>query len=33
MGDEIVISAVGDGADAAVGSLADLVEAKFHESE
>ncbi len=33
MGDEIVISAVGDGAEAAVGSLAGLVEAKFHESE
>jgi phosphocarrier protein HPr len=33
MGDEIVISAVGDGADAAVGTLAELVEAKFHESE
>jgi phosphocarrier protein HPr len=33
MGDEIVISAVGDGAEAAVGSLAELVEAKFHESE
>jgi phosphocarrier protein HPr len=33
MGDQIVISAVGDGAEAAVGSLAELVEAKFHESE
>jgi phosphocarrier protein HPr len=33
MGDEITISASGDGADAAVASLADLVEAKFHEAE
>jgi phosphocarrier protein HPr len=33
MGDEIMISAVGDGAEAAVASLVDLVEAKFHESE
>ena len=31
MGDTITISASGDGADAAVGSLADLVEAKFGE--
>jgi phosphocarrier protein HPr len=33
MGDEIVISAAGDGAEAAVTSLAELVEAKFHEAE
>ncbi len=33
MGDEIVISAQGDGAEAAVHSLAELVEAKFHEAE
>jgi phosphocarrier protein HPr len=33
MGDHIVISAVGDGAEAAVGSLADLVEAKFNEAD
>ena len=31
MGDTIVISAEGDGADAAVGALAELVEAKFGE--
>ena len=31
MGDAIVISATGDGAEAAVGALADLVEAKFGE--
>ena len=31
MGDEITISAAGDGADAAVGALCDLVEAKFGE--
>jgi phosphocarrier protein HPr len=31
MGDHIVISASGDGADAAVGALVDLVEAKFGE--
>ena len=31
MGDAIVISADGDGAAAAVGALADLVEAKFGE--
>ncbi len=33
MGDTIVISAEGDGADAAVTSLCELVEAKFHEAE
>lgn len=33
MGDEIIISAKGDGAEAAVVSLAELVEAKFHEAE
>ena len=33
MGDQIVISAQGDGAEAAVTSLAELVEAKFHEAE
>ena len=33
MGDEITISASGDGAEAAVASLAGLVEAKFHEAE
>ncbi|WP_219893304.1 HPr family phosphocarrier protein [Aquisediminimonas profunda] len=33
MGDEITISADGDGAEAAVTSLAELVEAKFHEAE
>ncbi|WP_380786684.1 HPr family phosphocarrier protein [Sphingomonas sp. R86521] len=31
MGDSIVISATGDGAEAAVATLADLVEAKFGE--
>ena len=31
MGDSIVISAQGDGAEAAVGALAELVEAKFGE--
>ena len=31
MGDSIVISAEGDGAEAAVGALAGLVEAKFGE--
>ncbi len=31
MGDSIVISASGDGADAAVATLAELVEAKFGE--
>jgi phosphocarrier protein HPr len=31
MGDTITISAEGDGADAAVAALADLVEAKFGE--
>ena len=30
-GDEITISAVGDGAEAAVGALCELVEAKFGE--
>jgi phosphocarrier protein HPr len=33
MGDEITISAQGNGADAAVSALAALVEAKFNESE
>ena len=33
MGDEITISANGEGAEAAVSSLAELVEAKFHEAE
>ena len=33
MGDEITIRAKGDGAEAAVMSLAELVEAKFHEAE
>lgn len=33
MGDRITISAEGDGAEAAVSSLAELVEAKFHEAE
>jgi phosphocarrier protein HPr len=33
MGDEIVISAEGEKAKSAVGALADLVEAKFNESE
>jgi phosphocarrier protein HPr len=33
LGDSIVISASGDGAEAAVTELADLVEAKFHEAE
>jgi len=33
MGDEITIRANGDGAEAAVMSLAELVEAKFHEAE
>ena len=32
-GDSIVISAEGDGAEAAVTSLCELVEAKFHEAE
>jgi phosphocarrier protein HPr len=32
-GDTITISASGDGAEAAVSTLAELVEAKFHESE
>lgn len=31
MGDTIVISASGDGAEAAVTALAELVEARFHE--
>ena len=33
LGDEIVISASGDGADQAVQALAELVEARFHEAE
>lgn len=33
MGDSIIIRAQGDGAEAAVSSLAELVEAKFHEAE
>lgn len=33
MGDEIIISAQGEGAEAAVISLAELVEAKFNEAE
>jgi phosphocarrier protein HPr len=33
MGDEIIISAQGEGAEAAVVSLAELVEAKFNEAE
>ena len=33
MGDEITIRASGDGAEEAVASLADLVEARFHEAE
>ena len=33
MGDEITIRANGDGAEAAVTSLVELVEAKFHEAE
>jgi len=32
-GDEIVISASGDGAETAVASLAELVEARFNEAE
>ena len=32
-GDEITIRASGDGAEEAVASLADLVEARFHEAE
>jgi phosphocarrier protein len=32
-GDTITISASGDGAETAVATLAELVEAKFHESE
>lgn len=32
-GDTIVISAEGDGAEAAVAALSELVEAKFHEAE
>ena len=31
MGDTIVISASGEGADAAVAALSELVEARFHE--
>ena len=33
LGDEIVISASGDGAEQAVQALAALVEARFHEAE
>ncbi len=33
MGDEITIRASGDGAEEAVTSLAELVEARFHEAE
>ena len=33
MGDEVTISASGEGAEAAVTSLAELIEAKFHEAE
>jgi len=33
LGDEIVISASGDGAEQAVQALAELVEARFHEAE
>jgi phosphocarrier protein len=33
LGDEIVISASGDGAEQAVKALAELVEARFHEAE
>jgi phosphocarrier protein HPr len=33
LGDDITISADGDGAEAAVGALVDLVEAKFNEAE
>ncbi|MEY4889517.1 MAG: hypothetical protein RIQ75_647 [Pseudomonadota bacterium] len=33
LGDEIVISASGDGAQQAVQALAELVEARFHEAE
>ena len=33
LGDEIVISASGDGAKQAVQALAELVEARFHEAE
>jgi phosphocarrier protein HPr len=33
LGDEITIYATGDGAQAAVAALAELVEARFHEAE
>ena len=33
LGDHITISASGDGAEAAVATLAELVEARFHEAE
>ncbi len=33
LGDEIIISASGDGAEQAVQALAELVEARFHEAE
>jgi phosphocarrier protein len=33
LGDEIVISASGEGAEQAVQALAELVEARFHEAE
>lgn len=33
LGDEITIYATGDGAEAAVAALAELVEARFHEAE
>jgi phosphocarrier protein len=33
LGDKIVISASGDGAEQAVQALAELVEARFHEAE
>lgn len=33
LGDEITIHAKGDGAEAAVAALAELVESRFHEAE
>lgn len=33
LGDHITISATGDGAEQAVATLAELVEARFHEAE
>lgn len=33
LGDTITIYATGDGADAAVAALADLVQSRFHEAE